>query len=125
MTPKYLVALIGFLALPSFAAAEEWVSLGGSPAGEIDISSIARARGLVRATVRIHTPHPQGRLSMYQVMDMNCAESLVRISDGWIESSFSSHVSPMPDLPEDDRNFTVPVTNEAYNNMVAYACAVK
>lgn len=125
MTLKYLAALIGFFALPSSAIAEEWISLGGSPGGEIETSSIARAGGLVRATIRIHAPHPQGRLSMYQVIDMNCAESRVRIFEGWIESSFSSHVTPMPALPEDDRNFFVPVTNEAYNNMFAYACAMR
>jgi hypothetical protein len=102
--------------------AQEWAYLGGSPQGEIDVSSITKDGRTTYLRVRIFTDQPQGRMFMNQVLGVDCVGRRARISDGWITSSFSPRVAPMPDLPEDQRWLYFPVPNEAYNNMFAYVC---
>jgi hypothetical protein len=119
-------SILGLILSASIAcgpvSAEDWAYLGGSPAGEMDISSIEKNNGLVRLHVRFFVDQPKGRMFMNQFLAVDCLGRRARISDGWITSSFSSKVAPMPDLPEHQRVLSLPTPNEAYNNMFAYVC---
>lgn len=103
-------------------SAEDWAYLGGSPAGEMDTTSIVRDGGLIYLHVRLIGDLPQGRGFLNQILAVDCLEKTARISDGWMTSNFSSRVVPMPNLPEDQRVIFIPTPNEAYNNMFAYVC---
>ncbi|WP_281995668.1 hypothetical protein [Ruegeria faecimaris] len=105
-------------------SAQEWVYLGGRPAGEMDTSSIMEKGGLLHLNVRIIADQPQGRMFLNQALAVDCSEGWAWISDGWITSSFSSKVAPMPDLPEHQRIIHLPAPNEAYNNMYHYICGL-
>lgn len=104
------------------ASAQDWAYLGGSPSAEMDMDSILHRNGFVQVHIRILADQPQGRMFMNQILTVDCAGSRARISDGWITSTYSSRIMPMPDLPEHQRTLLIPTPNDAYNVMFNYVC---
>ncbi|WP_372675260.1 hypothetical protein [Aquicoccus sp.] len=120
---EFLAALIMAASLAgSKSNAQDWAYLGGSPQGEVDVDSVTRSGSLARVHVRFFADRQQARMYMHQILSVDCSNPAARITDGWISSSYSSRVAPMPDLPEYQRKIPIPSPNEAYNTLFNYLC---
>ncbi len=104
------------------ASGQEWISLGGSLNGEMDLQSVGRIGSLPTARMRFSGQTAQGRVTMTMELGAMCAESYLYMLDGWITSSWSPTIAAMPDVPPEERVIWIPTENKAFTHLFIYLC---
>lgn len=122
---KFLTACICVIwSVAAPASADQWISLGGNfgLGSELNISSIRMVDDITYLSMRTRSQADRGVITMHLDMAVYCGKGIYYIQSGQISSDWSSHVAPMPDLPDEERFVQLPTKNPSFNNMYDYVC---